>query len=208
MKKPVIILGAGGHAKVLVEVLRTTGHEILGFTDPFVKPGEKMFGVICLGGDDMLQEYSADEIELVNGIGALPGEHLRWEIGKKMREHGYCFTTVIHPSSIIAKDVELDVGVQVMAGTVLQPGVSIGCDSIINTGVCIDHDCHIGDRCHLAPGVTLSGGVRMGDGVHVGTGTSVIQDVEIGARTVIAAGAVVYNDIPADVKYIQLRQEG
>jgi sugar O-acyltransferase (sialic acid O-acetyltransferase NeuD family) len=206
VKKPIIILGAGGHAKVLAEVLRSTGYKILGLTDPLMKSGETKFGVVCLGDDEKLQEYSVDEIELVNGIGAIPGQHLRWELGKRLRELGYSFVTVIHPSAILSSDVKLANGAQIMAGAVLQPGVHIGCDSIVNTGVCVDHDCYIGDSCHLAPGVTLSGEVRVGDGVHVGTGACVIQDIEIGARTVIAAGSVIYNDLPADMKFIQLQQ--
>ena len=206
MKKPIIILGAGGHAKVLADVLRSAGYKILGLTDPLIKSGEMKFGVVCLGDDEKLQEYSVDEIELVNGIGAMPGRHLRWKLGKRMRERGYSFVTVIHPSAILSSDVRLANGAQIMAGVVLQTGVNIGCDSIANTGVCVDHDCYIGDSCHLAPGVTLSGEVRVGDGVHIGTGACVIQNIEIGARAVIAAGSVVYNDVPADMKFIQLQQ--
>ena len=205
--KPLILLGTGGHAKVVAEALRLSGREILGVTDPNSSPGSNFFGVKVLGGDEAIYDYSPEEVELVNGVGALPGKARRWEIGEQMRRRGYRFASVIHPSAVIAKDVELSEGTQVMAGAVIQPSVKIGVDTIVNTGVCIDHDCEIGANCHLAPGVILSGEVYIGDSVHIGTGTSVIQKLNIGSGTFVAAGSILYKDIPAGVKYKQLRTE-
>ncbi len=194
--KPLILLGTGGHAKVVAEALRLSGREILGVTDPNSSPGSNFFGVRVLGGDEAIYDYSPEEVELVNGVGALPGKVQRWEIGEQMRRRGYRFASVIHPSAVIAKDVELSEGTQVMAGAVIQPSVKIGVDTIVNTGVCIDHDCKIGANCHLAPGVVLSGGVNVGDYVHLGTAASVIQYMSIGCRAIVAAGSVVYKCIP------------
>ncbi len=203
--KPLILLGTGGHAKVVAEALRLSGREILGVTDPNSSPGSNFFGVKVLGGDEAIYDYSPEEVELVNGVGALPGKVRRWEIGEQMRQRGYRFASVIHPSAVIAKDVELSEGTQVMAGTVIQPSVKIGVDTIVNTGVCIDHDCKIGANCHLAPGVVLSGGVNVGDYVYLGTGSSVIQYLNIGPRSIVAAGSIVYRDILEGTNYIQAR---
>lgn len=203
----IIILGAGGHARVIADVLVKSGYKILGFVAPDKERDSLYFGYRIIGGDNVLDSYIDRDFLLANGIGFLPGRPLRWNLAKKMREKGYTFVNVIHPSAILADDVVLDEGVQVMAGSIIQPGVHIGQDTIINTGTCIDHDCDIGKNVHLAPGVILSGSVKIGDGVHIGTGTSVIQRKRIGSGTVIAAASVIYHDIPENVTYIQPRRE-
>ena len=207
MSKPLIVLGAGGHAKVVMEILRLSGRTVIGLIDPGKPAGSTCLGTTVLGDNDVIHNYSPGEVELINGLGAMPGNSLRWEISQQMKQQGFRFATIQHPSAIIADNVQLAAGVQLMAGTIIQPGVKIGEDSIINTGVHIDHDCNIGACCHLAPGVVLSGGVILGTKVHVGTGTSVIQNIEIGQGSIIAAGSIVYKDIPHGVKYIQSRTE-
>lgn len=205
--KPAIILGAGGHAKVIAEALLHSQTEILGFVTPDKNIGEKYFGHMVLGDDEIILNYRPDEIILANGIGSLPNSDMRWRVATQMREHGYAFSTIIHPKSIVANDVCLSEGVQLMAGSVVQTGAKIGEDCIINTGVLIDHDCVIEAGCHLAPGVVCSGGVRVGRRVHVGTGTSVINNISIGDNVIIAAGSVVYEDIPRDVRFMQSRSK-
>lgn len=207
MSKPIIVLGAGGHAKVLIEALRQSDREIMGVTDPQMTGPSEFCGIKNLGDDDIVFSYSPDEIELVNGIGAMPGNNFRCELNHRMEEKGFQFTQVIHPSAVVASDVEIDKGAQIMAGVVIQPGVKIGLSCIINTGANLDHDCVIHDDCHLAPGVTLSGNVVVNKGTHIGTGTSVIQGITIGQNCVIAAGSIIHKDIPENTKYIQLREE-
>ncbi|MBL79387.1 MAG: sugar acetyltransferase [Nitrosomonadaceae bacterium] len=203
VKSPVILLGAGGHAKVVAEVLFIAKREILGFLDSVVEKGEVLFGVVCLGTDKEIQNYSRDEIQLVNGVGYLPGEQSRQKLAERMRKSGYSFERVIHPTAVLAKDIELGEGLQIMAGAIIQPGAQIGKDTIINTKASVDHDCKIGSSCHIAPGATLSGGVHLGDNVHIGTGASIIQNIRIGDGVDVAAGAIVYQDIPADSKVRQ-----
>ncbi len=201
--KPVIVLGAGGHAKVVIDTLQQSGREITGLTDPNIIKGNKYFDVNVLGDDGIIQEYMSDEVELANGLGTIPGSDLRWRIASRMRSLGYKFTIVIHPSAVIANSAYLEEGVQIMAGCILQPDVVVGRDTIINTGVSIDHDCQIGANCHIAPGVSLSGGVRIGDFVHIGTGATAIQNISIGSNSVVAAGSVIYRDIASGVTLIQ-----
>ena len=206
-RKPIIVIGAGGHAKVLIELLRVAKYKVLGLLDTNKIKGDLFCGVLVLGNDEEISNFSPSEVYLVNGIGSFPGQNARFKVAKIFRDKGYKFASVIHPSSTIASDVVIEEGVQIMAACVLQSDVQVGLDSIINTGVIIDHDCIIGKNCHLAPGVTLSGGVQIHDGVHIGTGSSVIQSKKIGADTVIAAASVVYHDVPKNVTYIQARQE-
>jgi sugar O-acyltransferase (sialic acid O-acetyltransferase NeuD family) len=195
--KPIIILGAGGHAKVIAEVLRLSNVKIHGFVTPDLEAGTEFFGATILGDDAVIFNYSADEIQLANGVGALPGQFLRWALASAMRKKGYRFTTIVHQSTVVATDVVLEEGVQLMAGVVIQPGTTVGRDTIINTGTIIDHDCCIAENCHLAPGVVSSGGVEIGKNVHVGTGVKIIQGVNIGEASMIAAGSTIYKDVPA-----------
>jgi len=197
--RPVIILGAGGHAKVASEVLELSNHNFFGYITPDLDVGTKLNYGVVLGDDSIIDSYSINEIALVNGIGMLPKNNLRFNVSTMMRSKGYSFARVIHPSSILAADVLLEDGVQIMAGSIIQPGVRIGKDSIINTGVIIDHDCYIGENCHLAPGVICSGGVTIEKNVHIGTGSQIIQGVRIGENSVIAAGSVIYKDVPKNV---------
>ena len=202
-KLPVIILGTGGHAKVVASVLTLSNYKILGLISPDSVKGSECFGIKVLGDDDALDFYSSKDIMLANGIGSLPGKNLRWKLAKKFRDKGYEFVNVIHPSAIIADGVQFGDGVQVMAGSIIQPGTSIGQDTIINTSSNIDHDCEISKNCHLSPSVTLSGGVKINNGTHLGTGTVVIQNIMIGSACIVAAGSVIYNDIADGVTLIQ-----
>lgn len=205
IQKPIIVLGAGGHAKVLIEALCLLGREIIGITDPAMLDSSEYFGVKVLGDDSKVFNYSSNEVELVNGIGAMPGNNLRRMLNESMEQKGYKFTEVIHPSAVIASDVEISSGAQIMAGVVIQPSVSIGRSCIINTGVNIDHDSVIHDDCHLAPGVTLSGNVDIGERTHIGTGASIIQGITVGQDCVIAAGSIIYKDVSLNTKFIQQR---
>lgn len=204
--QPVIILGAGGHAKVVAETLLQSGRTVLGVVDPNFEKNSKWFGLNVIGGDDEIFTYSSSEVLLVNGIGALPGKMLRWNIADKMRSKGFKFATVVHPSAIVASDVIIDEGAQVMAGVVIQPGSSIGKDVIVNTMVSVDHDCKIGANCHLAPRSVLSGCVSIGKSVHFGTGSIAVQNISIGDNVVVAAGSIVYEDLESDTLLIQKKR--
>ncbi|HYA86306.1 MAG TPA: acetyltransferase [Nitrospirota bacterium] len=197
MSLPVIVLGAGGHAKVLIDTLLESSAIIAGVTDPDPNLiGTRLLGVPVLGGDEVVSKFPQSEICLVNGLGSVGLPIRRRELFQRFKKSGYIFAKVVHPSAIIASDAELGEGTQVMAGAIIQPGSRIGCNVIVNTKTSVDHDCVIGDHVHLAPGVTLSGGVRMRNSVHVGSGVTVIQGIEIGNNSLIGAGSVVINNVP------------
>ena len=204
--KPIIIIGAGKHSRVLIETLKNNGRKILGVTDLTKKSGEDFCGVKILGSDEIIFKYHANKIELVNGIGELNHRQTRYNLSKKFRREGYKFAKIIHPSAVISNKVELDDGVQIMAGVVLQCGVKIGFCSIINTGAIIDHDCIISDFCHIAPGVTISGNVSVGPESHLSTSTIVIEKKKIGKNCIIGAGSVIFCDVLPNTKLIQLKK--
>lgn len=205
MLKKTLILGAGGHAKVIAEILRHLGAQLDGFVAPGLVVGSEFFHSTIIGGDEDVLQWQSDEVSLFNGIGSLPNNTLRWRVAEKMRGHGYTFSKVLHPLAIVAQDVTLEEGAQVMAGVVIQPDTAIGQDSIVNTGATIDHDCLIGKQCHIAPGVSCSGGVKIGDDCHIGAGAVITQGVTIGRGCVVAAGSVVYRDMEDHSRLIQRR---
>jgi len=195
---PLLVLGAGGHARVVIEALRRLNAQIIGVADPGLPArAEGPFGIAVLGDDSAVSAQKTDEILLVNGIGSLPASRARRDAFEKFSAQGYEFATVIHPNAFIADGVAVGEGVQVMAGAVIQPGAVIGVNVIINTRASIDHDCQIGQGVHVAPGATLSGGVQVGDHAHVGAGAVVIQSVTLGEKSVVGAGAVVVRDVEA-----------
>ncbi len=200
MNLPVIILGAGGHAKVLIDTLLLRAVAITGIVDPDPKKhGTGILGVPVIGNDDVVHEHEPGAVLLVNGVGSIERPVLRKQLFDKFTARGFTFASVLHPSAVIAKDALLAEGVQVMAGAIIQPGCVIGRNSIINTRASVDHDCTIADHVHVAPGVTLSGGVSVGEQVHIGTGATVLQGVRIGRNSTIGAGAVVLHDVPEAV---------
>jgi UDP-perosamine 4-acetyltransferase len=202
MSAPVIILGDGGHAKVLLDVLLINKFKILGFTSPRRESAKSLPGIPFLGDDEAILQFAPDQIQLINGIGSVGLPVLRRNLFNQLKAKGYSFLSVAHPSAIIAANCILSEGVQCMAGAIIQPGSHIGCNCIVNTRASVDHDCLIGNHVHIAPGVTLSGGVKVGAGVHIGTGATVIQYVSIGEGSLIGAGALVTRDVPAGVKAI------
>jgi UDP-perosamine 4-acetyltransferase len=191
-------LGAGGHAKVLIDALLASSTVIAGVVDPDAKlAGTFLLGISVLGGDDIVSEFPPSQVQLVNGLGSVGLPVKRQQLFEKFRHMGYTFAAVTHPSAVIAPDVTFEEGTQVMAGAVIQTGCRIGFNSIVNTRASVDHDCAVGDHVHIAPGVTISGGVKVGNGVHIGTGATIIQGVSIGSYCLVAAGAVVTRDMIA-----------
>lgn len=203
MSVPVIVLGAGGHAKVLIEALLAGSTAVAGIVDPDTeKIGQRILGVPVLGADQVVKEFPPHEIQLANGLGSVRLPLGRQKLFERFKRGGYSFATVVHPSAVIASDVKLGEGVQIMAGSVIQPGCSLGCNVIVNTKASVDHDCVIGDHVHIAPGVTLSGGVEVGRGSHVGTGAIIIQGVTVGTGSIIGAGALVLLNVPSAVTVV------
>lgn len=192
MIRPVVIIGSGGHAKVIVACLRLLGVPILGRTDADpMKRHQTLDGVPFLGEDRVINGQDPAAIQLINGIGSTGDAGKRIGAYEQFRERGFQFSRVIHPSAIIAGDAEIGEGAQVMAGAVIQPGCRLGGNVVINTGARIDHDCVIGDHVHVAPGAVLCGEVKVGARSHIGAGAVIIQTIGVGTDSLIAAGAVV-----------------
>lgn len=198
--KKVVGLGAGGHAKVVLEALRLRNeYDIVGLLDP-ARAGQVVHGVPVLGGDDLLPELMARGVSAVFvGIGGVKDNSVRRDVYIRAVSAGFTAITVIHPSAIIAASAQVGQGSVVLAGAIINPDVRVGENTIINSGAIVEHDCAIGAHVHVAPGSVLSGGVRVGNGAYIGVGAVVREGMCIGEQSMVAAGAVVVRDVPAKV---------
>jgi acetyltransferase EpsM len=196
--QPVIIYGAGGHGKVIADIIEQ-GREnrILGFVDDREDLWDvSFFGYRVLGGIEVLAHHEATGCDVILAVG---DNALRQKLSQRIGELGYSFATAIHPSCRIGRDVEIGPGTVAMANVVINPSVKIGTHVILNTAATVDHDCTIGDFSHISPGAHLAGNVVVEEGAHIGIGACAIPGVRIGQRSIIGAGAVVIHDVPADV---------
>lgn len=196
--KPIVLIGYGGHAKVIESIIsKVEGEEIIGYTDL----NQQDTTLEWFGTDEIfLTKFDPEEINLVMGIGYTPRTNLRKRIFSFYSKKGYSFRTVIHPSAILASDcIVFEEGVQIMAGAIIQNGVVIGRNSLINSGAIIEHDVVLKEHIHIAPGAVLCGGVRIEDEVYIGASSTVLQLLRIGKNSVVAAGAVLNKSICSDV---------
>jgi len=195
-KQDLIIYGASGHGKVVLDAARCSGRfRVVGFLDDNPLLSNQMPGGLpILGGRERLAEYRGCQIVL--GIG--PNEARR-AVAERVHALGFQFALVIHPAACIAPGVSLGAGTVVMAGVVVNVDTRIGKHVILNTGATVDHDNVIHDFVHLSPGVHLAGNITVGKLSHVGIGASVIPGVSIGARCIVGAGAAVIGNMDDDV---------
>ena len=195
--RPLVLLGTGGHARVLAALIRSAGLPMLGVCDPKLAAEgiSRWADLDVLGDDSALDRLPPDRVALVLGIGQLANGNLRKRLYAAWRGRGYDFPALVHPSAWIAPGVVLGDGVQVMAGVVIQPGCAIGENSIVNTRASVDHDCRIGRDVHVSPGATLCGTVTVEDGAFIGAGATVIQGLRIGAGAVVGAGVTLVKEL-------------
>ncbi len=200
-----ILLGAGGHARVLIDCLRVLGIPIKGILDADKGlHGKKLDGVKILGGDSYAFRLNKRTDRLINAIGSTDSMELRsriwWLFKNDLKNGGWKFSGLVHPSAVIAKGVRIGEGVQIMAGAIVNAGASIEDNSIINTGAIIEHDVVIGHSCHIGPGAVICGAASIEERTHVGCGAVIIQQRHIGQACTIAAGAVVTKNVYQGVR--------
>jgi sugar O-acyltransferase (sialic acid O-acetyltransferase NeuD family) len=197
----VIGLGSGGHARVLLEVVRLSGkYEIIGMLDrnPDLA-GKDVLGVPILGNDELLPRLAQDIQHFFVGLGSVGATANRTSLYKRAIAAGMLPIDIIHPSAVISPSSDLGAGIAVLAGAVINACVVVGVNVIINTGAIVEHDALIGNHVHIATGARLCGGVCVGSETHIGAGSIVLQGVKIGANSIVGAGAVVIRDVPSEV---------
>lgn len=191
------MIGGGGHASVLVDILREQGFDIIAIiSTEKVASGGVFSGIRTFASDDDIKTFSPHEVFLVNGVGMIPRTGVRKALFEKFVNQGYEFSSVVASNASVSPGANVFKGAQVLHGAVVQAGAIVQENSIINTGAIVEHDCNVGKNCHVATGAILCGGVLLSDDVFVGAGATVIQGLTIGGHTVIGAGSVVRKDIP------------
>jgi len=195
----VVGLGAGGHAKVVIEILRChESCELIGLLDPKSElHGKSVLSVPVLGGDDLLAVLKRDGIcHFFVGLGSTGDSRPRQRLFELALQHGMKPIDAVHPQAIISPSAEIGEGVTVMAGAVINACARLGVNVIVNTGAIVEHDCVIGDHVHIATSAQLASTVQVGTGAHIGAGATIRQCTAIGEGAIVGAGAVVVKDIP------------
>lgn len=196
MKGKYIILGAGGHAKVVLDILELNQEEIYGLTDAEFRYGDTCMGYCVLGTDDILAELYQQGIKnAAMGIGHVGNPLIRNKVYCGAKKIGYTFPNVIHLSAVVARTCRMGEGNLLAAQCVLNPEAEIGNLCIVNTGAVIEHECRIGDGVHLAPNATVLGAATVGSNSFIGAGSVILQGIHIGQNCIIGAGCVVISDV-------------
>lgn len=199
--KDIYLIGAGGHAKVILALLEAQGRKCLGiYDDNEQRHGTTLLGVPVIGAVKEIPDR-CDILAII----AIGDNAVRKRIAESFRNIRWA--TLVHPHSWVHCSVKIDEGSVIFAGAVIQPDTHIGKHTIINTSASVDHDCRIGDFCHIAPGCHLAGGVTVGDNTFIGVGTTVIPNVAVVANSVIGAGASVVDDITQSGTYVGVPAE-
>lgn len=198
MQKRLLIVGAGGHARVVLDMAVAQGWDVQGFIDN-EKPAHTMLNGHAVCGSDT---FLFDHLGTAAVIVAIGHQATRRKISLAVKAAGGKLATVIHPSCIISPTARIGAGSVVIAGSIVNVNSVIGEFCILNTACSIDHDCKLADGVQVCPGAHLAGNVQCGEDVFIGTGAAIIPKIRIGDRAVIGAGTVVIRDVPADTRAV------
>lgn len=189
---PVVIFGAGGHGKVVADILLAMGRHVLGFVDAQKAAGSSVLGLPVLGGDDWLVDTA---IDVALGV----GDNLRrGQIADSLRTRGFKLASAIHPRAVVANSARISEGVVVAALAVVNADAAVAWGAIINTAAVVEHDCEVGAFAHLATNVTTGGGCHVGTSALVGSGATLLPQRRVGARSIVGSHSVVTRDVPDD----------
>jgi sugar O-acyltransferase (sialic acid O-acetyltransferase NeuD family) len=198
-KTSCVILGSGGHARMLMDCLRFSPDvEIAGILDPTPSlHGKKIHDVPVLGNDDLLGEMARYGVShFVVGVGGVGDNRPRKKIFEAAVGYGLIPLEVKHPTAVISDTVVQGTGCQFLPGCIVNTDAVLGVSVIVNSGAIVEHDCFVADYVHIATGARLAGAVRVGYGAHIGAGATIRQNIEIGEFALVGAGSVVVANVP------------
>ena len=189
--RKLVILGAGGHGKVVADCAKCVGYTDIEFLDDN-RYVDNVLGFPVVGGVSDSEKYDKAATDFFVAIG---NNRVRVDLLNSLVNMGCSVATLVHPKSIISEFAEIGAGVLVMPGAVINAGAKIGFGAIVNTGVCVDHDCIVGQGVHISPGAVLSGTVTVGEGTWICSGAVISNNIIIGAGSQVAAGAAVIRNV-------------
>jgi UDP-perosamine 4-acetyltransferase len=193
----VVIIGAGGHGKVVLDILRSAGEfEPIGFIDADTRlAGTKVGGLRVLGPTNVLPKLRQQR-NIAHAIVAIGDNRTRQRYLAAMEQEGFELISAVHPAAFLSPTAKLGRNVVVGPSASIVTEARIGDGCIINTGAIVEHECELADAVHVAPGACLAGRVRVGACAFIGIGAQVIQCLAVGEGATVGAGAVVIQDIP------------
>ncbi len=202
VKRKLLIVGAGGHAKVVIDVVQQNqSHEIIGLIDTVNQDrwGSALYGIEILGGEQELFSYSSNTHDVFIAIGT---NQARQTIAANLTRKGFHIPSLIHPFTQISPTAKLGSGVLVMPGAIVNSDTVISDYCIINTSASVDHDCVAGEACHIAPGARVGGSCTIGARSWIGIGAAVRDHITIGNDCVVGAGAAVVHNIDSGLTVV------
>jgi sugar O-acyltransferase (sialic acid O-acetyltransferase NeuD family) len=198
MKRSLLVLGCGGHGRVVADAAFECGYDEVAFLDD-AEPTCHPHGARVLGPFAAMADFAADWPAAIAAVG---NSDLRLKLFQDLRQLGFETPNIIHASAVVSRGALFGNGVFVAAGAIINTDARIGDAVIVNTGARIDHDCVIGAGSHIAPGATLSGSVVVGKRTWLGTGCSVRQGIKIGEAVMVGVGAAVISDLADSQTYV------
>jgi len=195
-----VILGGGGHARVLIDCIQIIGRiKLVGILEnDQARRGQELMNIPILGGDDLLAEISVQGVNcFVVGVGGAGNNQHRQRLYDLGLANHLKPLTIVHPAAVCSRWAKVGAGSQLLPGSIINAGAVIGVNVIVNSGAIVEHDCVVGNHVHIATGAKLASTVRIGDGAHIGAGATVRQCITIGEKAIIGAGAVVVKDVLA-----------
>lgn len=199
----VVIIGAGGHGRVVLDIVRATGrYTPAGFIDADAARAGSTFAGLPVFGPIHLLPRLLKQQNVTHAIVAIGDNRARARYAELVRANGMELASAIHPSAVVSPNAVLGRNICVCPNAVIQTDARIGDSAIINTAAVVEHECVLGEAVHVAPGALLAGRVEVGDGAFLGLGARVIPCMKIGAHATVGAGAVVIEDVPPDATVV------
>ncbi len=194
-----VILGGGGHAHVLVDIIKSNGRpHLYAVLDPDRSlKGHNIFGVPILGDDKLLPDLVNDGVNsFIVGIGSTRDNSTRRRLFELGVSHNLEPITIAHTTSVSSRWSKIGKGSQLLPNCTINTHATLGTNTIINSNAVVEHDCVIGDHVNISTGANLCGDVQIGSGAFVGSGATIMQGITIGTWAVVGAGSLVLNDVP------------
>lgn len=193
----IVLIGGGGHCGVVIDVIEQHGkYRIAGIVDVKEKVGSKVRGYKVFATDDDLEKLTTKYENFCLTIGHTGSDKIRRNLHQKLKALGATFPVIISKHAIVAADVAIGEGTVIMHGVVINVGTTIGVCGIINTSSVVEHDCMLGDHCHVAPGAVLTGGCVVNLGSFIGAGAVLIPGITVGSNSIVGAGSTVISNVP------------
>ena len=194
--RDLIVVGAGGHARIVIDAAEASGVSILGVIDiDYKNQNEEILNYQVLGDFSVLQDFDSSKVRVVIAVG---DGHERANYFGESEKMGFSVGTITHPAAIVSKHARVGRGAVINSGAIINARAEIGENTIINTGAIIDHEVKVGRHSHIGPGVKIAGRVTVGDFTFIGIGATVIDKITIGDNVVIGAGSTIIHNVESN----------